>query len=157
MSLYTFDNPVFCVYTIAAALMIAKMMSHSWITVYWMLRMKSGLRLPEDLRKTPLNPDPRPDQLDIHPKVDRWRRIHQNEVENVPLFLAVGFLYVATHPALPIASAIFGAYVLSRFVHFWVVATERTHDARAYTWTVGSLLIYAMAALSLVGALRQLV
>ena len=34
MNLLTFDNPVFRHYAIAAALMILKMMSQGWITVF---------------------------------------------------------------------------------------------------------------------------
>ena len=39
MSLLTFDNPVFRYYAIAAALMIVKMMSQGWITVFRMIRV----------------------------------------------------------------------------------------------------------------------
>ena len=157
MNAFTFDNPVFGVYAIVAALMIAKMMAHSWVTVYWMMRTRSGYRLPEDLRRTALNPEPRTDQLEVHPKVDRWRRIHQNELENVPPFLAVGLLYVATRPGLAAATAILGGYAASRFVHLYVVTTEGTHDARASAWTVGSMLIFVMAGLVIASAIQSLV
>jgi glutathione S-transferase len=156
MSPLTFENPVFAVYAVAAALMVAKTMTHSWITVYRMLKVKGGYRLPEDLRRTPLNPDPRPDQLAPNEYVERSRRIHQNELENVPLFLAIGLLFVCTEPRLALAGALFAGYVVSRLVHFHVVMSQGTHDARAAAWTVGSLIVYAMVVLVIVHSVTRL-
>jgi len=35
--------------------------------------------------------------------------------------------------------------VLSRIGHFYVVLTARSHEERAALWTIGSLVVYAMA------------
>ena len=53
MNLLTFDNPVFRYYAIAAALMIVKMMSQGWITIFRMITVKGGYRYPEDAQRSP--------------------------------------------------------------------------------------------------------
>src|SRR5580704_11132378 len=155
MSLLTFDNPVFGHYAIAAVLMIAKMMSQGWITVFRMIKVKGGYRYQEDAQRSPTNPHPSPEQLLPNEYVERSRRMHGNDVENIPLFLVVGLLYVCTAPSNVNALCVFTIYVLSRFAHFYVVLTARPHEVRALFWTVGSVAIYLMAGAVLWTALRS--
>jgi uncharacterized MAPEG superfamily protein len=145
MSQLTFDNPVFRWYAIAAVIMIVKMMSQAWITVFRMLKVNGGFRYPEDARKGPANPNPRPDQLLPNEYVERSRRMHENDAENIPLFLVAGLLYVCTAPAALAALGLFSVYVISRLAHFYVVLTARSHELRATCWTIGSVIIYFMA------------
>lgn len=84
MSGLSLQNPVFAVYAVAAAIMILKAVSMSWLTVVRMMQAKGGFRSPEDLRKTPLNPTPDPRQLEPNESVERIRRIHMNDLENLP-------------------------------------------------------------------------
>ena len=145
MSLLTFDNPVFGYFAVAAALMIVKMMSQGWITVFRMMKVNGGFRYPEDARQSLTNSHPSPGQLLPNEYVERSRRMHQNDGENIPLFLVAGLLYVCTAPSHAVALGLFSVYVLSRFAHFYVVLTARSHEARAALWTVGSVIIYVMA------------
>ena len=154
MSLLTFDNPVFRYYGVAAALMIVKMMSQGWITVFRMTKVNGGFRYPEDAQQSLSNPHPSAGQLQPQEYVERSRRMHGNDVENVPLFLAAGMLYVCTAPSGAIALGMFASFALSRFAHFYVVLTARSHDLRAALWTVGSVIIYAMAGAVLWAMLR---
>jgi glutathione S-transferase len=144
MSLLTFDNLVFRYYAVAAALMIVKMMSQGWITVFRMIKVNGGFRYPEDAQQSLSNPHPGKEQLLPNEYVERSRRMHGNDVENIPLFLAAGMLYVCTAPGDVTALAMFSVYVLSRFAHFYVVHTARPHEARAAFWTIGSVVIYIM-------------
>jgi len=145
MSLLTFDNPSFRWYAIAATIMIVKMMSQAWITVFRMLKVNGGFRYPEDAQKGPANPDPRPGQLLLNEYVERSRRMQQNDTENIPVFLAAGLIYVCTAPGQLMAAGLFSAYVLSRLVHFYVILTARSHELRAACWTIGSVIIFVMA------------
>jgi glutathione S-transferase len=153
VSLLTFDNPVFRYYAVAAALMILKMMSQGWITVYRMIKVQGGYRYQEDAQRSLANPHPSPEQLLPNEYVERSRRMHGNDVENIPLFLVTGLLYVCAAPSDGLALTVFAAYVLSRFAHFYVVLTARPHELRALLWTVGSVAIYLMAATVLLTAL----
>jgi glutathione S-transferase len=139
------QNPVFATYVISATIMILKAASMSWLTVFRMVRENGGYRSPEDLRKTPLNPNPDPKQLGPNDRVDRIRRIHLNDLENIPFFLVAGFLFVFTEPSLMTAQILFFGYVITRLMHFAAYLSAQTHDLRALFWTPGSLIIFYMA------------
>ena len=100
MDKLSLGNPLFATYAIAASLMILKVVTMAWLTVWRMTREKGGFRSPEDLEKTALNPAPDPSQLLPNERVERVRRIMQNDLENVPFFLVAGFLYILTQPSL---------------------------------------------------------
>ena len=147
------QNPLFATYFIAATLMILKAVSMSWLTVVRMLQENGGFRSPEDLRKTPLNPAPDARQLERNERVERIRRIHQNDLENLPFFLVAGLLYVLTGPTVLMAQLLLYGYVVSRLLHFAAYLSAQTHDLRATLWTVGSLILLFMTVRTLLAAL----
>jgi len=153
MDILNLKNPLFATYAIAASLMILKAVGMSWLTVVRMIQAKGGFRSPEDLRKTPLNPDPDPKQLEPNERVERIRRIHLNDLESLPFFLVAGFLFVLTEPSLLLARVLLYGYVVSRLLHFAAYLTARTHDTRAALWSVGSLIIVYMAGRALLAAI----
>ncbi|GGE40863.1 MAPEG family protein [Actibacterium pelagium] len=145
MALLTIDNPVFVTYAICAALMVLKIMGQGWMTVYRMLKSNSGLASPEDLQRGLINRDPDPSQLEVNDYVDRSRRMHRNDLENIPGFLAVGLLFVVINPALWLAQVLMYGFVLARLAHFLAYASKQTHEVRATFYTVGSLIVIYMA------------
>jgi glutathione S-transferase len=145
METLSLQNPLFATYVVAATIMILKAASMSWLTVLRMTQVNGGFRSPEDLKKTPFNPVPNPEQLLPNETVERVRRIHLNDLENIPFFLVAGFLFVLTEPSLVVAQALFYGYVATRLLHFLAYFTGRTHDTRAALWTPGSLIILYMA------------
>ena len=153
MDKLSLHDPLFATYVVAASLMILKAASMSWLTVARMLQVNGGFRSPEDLKRTPFNANPHPKQLDPNEAVDRIRRIHLNDLENIPFFLAAGFLYVLTAPSLLLAQILLYGYVVTRLLHFVAYLTGRTHDTRAKLWTPGSLILLFMAGRALVAAL----
>lgn len=153
MDKLSLQNPLFSTYLVAASIMILKAASMSWLTVARMMKANGGFRSPEDVKKTPFNPKPDPKQLEPNEAVERIRRIHLNDLENIPFFLAAGFLYVLTEPSLLVARVLFYGYVVSRLLHFAAYLTGRTHDTRAALWTPGSLVILFMAGRTLYVAL----
>lgn len=150
------DNPLLATYVIAATILILKVALMSWLTVARMMQVKGGFRSPEDIRKTPLNPNPDPAQLEKNEAVERIRRIHMNDLENIPLFLVAAFLFLLTEPSLLVARVLFYGYVGTRLLHFVAYFTGRTHDLRATLWTPGSLIILFMAGRTLLAALGVL-
>lgn len=153
MDKLSLHNPLFATYVIAACLMILKAVSMSWLTVVRMIQVKGGYRAPEDLRKTAINPDPRPEQLAPDDRVDRIRRIQLNDLENLPYFLVAGFLFVLAEPSLWLARVLLYGYVLSRLLHFAAYLSARNHETRATFWSVGSLILIFMTCWTLVVAL----
>ena len=49
--------------------------------------------------------------------VERVRRAHQNDLENIPLFMVTGFLYVLANPSVDSAKYHFYGFALSRIFH----------------------------------------
>ena len=145
-------NPIFATYAIAAALMILKAAGMSWLTVARFSLLQTGFRSPEDARKGPLNRNPNPRQILPDERVERLRRIHLNDLENLPFFLAAGFLFVLTTPSLRTAQWLFYGYVVSRMAHFVAYLTAQTHEVRATFWTIGSLILIYMAGRTLLVA-----
>lgn len=139
------NNPVFVTYAISSALLVVKIMGQGWMTVYRMMRVDGGFVSPEDLRKTPLNLNPRPEQLDTDDYVDRSRRMHRNDLENIPGFWMAGFLMVVVSPPLWLAQCLMYGFVAARVAHALAYATKQTHDVRATFYTIGSLIVIFMA------------
>ena len=156
MALLGFDNPVFVAFALSSAVMIVKAVAMSWLTVIRMLWFQSGFRSPEDLRRTLLNPVPDPRQLLPDERIERIRRIQQNDLENLPFFFVAGALYVLTGPPLALAQVLFYGYALSRLLHFAAYFTAQTHDVRASLWTIGSLVIVFMTLAVLVRGMASL-
>jgi glutathione S-transferase len=149
-TLLNLDNPVFYTYVLTACIMILKLMLQPWMTVARMMTVHAGFRSPEDLKKSPLNPEPDETQLAVNEYVDRSRRMNLNDLENIPGFLAAGFLFVLSGPPLLLAQILLWTFVIARTAHFVAYATAQLHDVRATCWTIGSLTVIVMAAYTLV-------
>jgi uncharacterized membrane protein YecN with MAPEG domain len=147
------ENPVFATYVIAATLMIIKMMGQGWITVARMMKIGGGFLNPEDANQGMTNPNPRPGQLDADDYVERSRRMHRNDTENIPVFLIAGLLFVMTQPPLWIAQVVLFGYVASRLAHFWAYSTAKSHELRATFFSIGSLIVIGMAVYTLIYAI----
>lgn len=146
MDLLSLENPVFEVYVVAAALAVLKLMSQGWMTVYRMLKVNSGWASPEDLRPGLINRSPHEDQLKVNEYVDRSRRMHRNDLENIPGFLIAGLLFVVVNPSLLLAQVLMYGFVLARLAHFAAYASKQSHEIRATFYTIGSLIVIYMAA-----------
>lgn len=144
-SLLSFDNPVFAAYAGAAALTVLKVMGQGWMTVFRMMRAGAGLASPEDLRPGPLNRNPDPAQLAPNDYVERSRRMHRNDLENIPAFWIAGLLLVLADPPFWVASILFGGFVVARAAHAAAYLTAQPHEVRATFYTLGSLIVIGMA------------
>ncbi|XP_050503337.1 microsomal glutathione S-transferase 1-like isoform X2 [Diabrotica virgifera virgifera] len=52
-----------------------------------------------------------------HEAVDRNRRAHLNDLENIPFFIIISFLYLLTDPSVGSTKLIIRIYVLSRILY----------------------------------------
>jgi glutathione S-transferase len=153
MTVWSMENPVFVTYMIAAAIMILKIMGQGWMTVFRMLKSDSGLVSPEDLQTGLINRNPRPEQLEINDYVDRSRRMHRNDLENIPAFLACGLLFVAASPSYLLANILMYSFVGARLIHAVAYATKQSHEVRATLYTIGSVVVIIMALYVLAAAI----
>lgn len=152
MTAFTMENPVFATYMIAASIMVLKIMGQGWMTVYRMLKIDAGLASPEDLRPGLINRNPRPEQLEVNDYVDRSRRMHRNDLENIPAFLVCGLLFVAAGPSLLLAQILMYGFAAARLAHTVAYATKQSHEVRATLYTIGSLAVIVMALYALAAA-----
>lgn len=156
MTALTMENPVFVSYMIAAAIMVIKIMGQGWMTVYRMLKSNSGLASPEDLQAGLINKSPDPTQLDLNDYVDRSRRMHRNDLENIPAFLAIGLLFVITGPSYMFANIMMFGFVGARLVHALAYATAQSHEIRATLYTIASVIVMIMAVEVILAGVAQL-
>lgn len=156
MNALTIENPVFATYAIAAAIMVLKIMGQGWMTVYRMMRSDSGLASPEDLRVGLINKNPRAEQLEVNDYVDRSRRMHRNDLENIPAFLAAGLLFVAVGPSVLQAQILMYGFIAARLLHAIAYATKQSHEVRATFYSIGSLIVIYMALYTLVAVASRL-
>ena len=148
--LLSLQNPVFYTYLLVACIMLLKLMLQPWVTVYRMIKVNAGFRSPEDMKKSPVNPNPNPGQLEVNEYVDRSRRVNLNDLESIPGFLVAGFLFVLVNPPLLLAQILFWVYVAARALHFIAYWTAQLHDVRATFWTFSSLSVLVMVGFILV-------
>ncbi|XP_066291822.1 microsomal glutathione S-transferase 1-like isoform X1 [Branchiostoma lanceolatum] len=107
----SFENPVFAAYAAYASLVTLKM----FFVVGYTARTRWRVMVfanPEDVKGN----KGAVARLD-HPDVERVRRLHRNDLENIPAFLAVGLLYVLTGPSPGVALWHFRVFTAARCLH----------------------------------------
>ena len=95
------------------------------------------------------NKNPHPAQLEVNDYVDRSRRMHRNDLENIPAFLACGILFVVAGPSLILAKILMYGFVAARPAHAPAYATKQSHELRATLYTIGSFVVIVMAVYAL--------
>ena len=87
------------------------------------------------------------------PDIERIRRAHQNDLENILPFFVVGFFFALTHPPLLAAEIFFIGFALARILHsVFYIRSMQPH--RTIAFTAGSLLGGVMLVWTLVVLLR---
>ncbi|XP_054730219.1 microsomal glutathione S-transferase 1-like [Anastrepha obliqua] len=113
--LLTLENEVFTAYLFWSAILVLKMLFMSLLTGFTRFRTQTFVN-PEDVISKKLKV-----KFD-DPDVERVRRAHRNDLENILPFLAIGFLYVLINPNNGLAINLFRAVGISRIVHTIVYA-----------------------------------
>jgi glutathione S-transferase len=137
--LFTLSNPVFSHYAFYGAVVIFKMMAMSFLTGVKRFS-KGAFANPEDLK-----PGSKKGVVLNDPDVERVRRNHLNDLENIPAFLFLGFLYVATEPSVATALWHFRIFAISRFLHTLAYQLPLPQPSRALTFAVGVAVCISMA------------
>lgn len=104
------SQPAVHAYAIVAAVLVLKMALTGTLT--GLSRVVKGVYLtPEDYKfagKTPAQDDE---------FIERTRRIHRNDLENILPFLAIGFIFSLTGVSVTAASWLFGIFAVVRVLH----------------------------------------
>jgi len=128
--------PAVRLFGIVSLLLVVKMIAVGFATSTLRIRRKV-YSTPEDYvlnRVTPKGPDE---------GVERIRRAHQNDLENILPFFVVGFLYALTTPSLLGARVYFIGFLATRVLHsVFYIRSLQPH--RTIAFTAGTLLLVGM-------------
>ncbi|XP_069120521.1 microsomal glutathione S-transferase 1-like [Argopecten irradians] len=133
----TFDNPVFAQFAFYGTVCVLKTMAMSMITIYQRLTRQVVANMEDRLvkgQKTVFN--------DV--VVERTRRCHQNDIENVFPFILVGGLYVLTGPDPWWAAFHFRLFTGCRLFHTIAYLFAIPQPARASMFGIGWFTIISM-------------
>ncbi|KAL7641937.1 UNVERIFIED_CONTAM: hypothetical protein RMT77_007811 [Armadillidium vulgare] len=106
----TYTEPLFANYAFYVALITLKLISMSALTsVVRLINMTFANEEDAAVFNKRINLK--------DPLVERIRRAHLNDLENIPAFWIIGFLYTLSYPNVFIATMCFRVYTVSRFIH----------------------------------------
>jgi glutathione S-transferase len=142
--LYTLSNPVFAGLAYYAAVLVLKMLAIALLTTA--MRMIKGVwPNPEDLSAF-IKADGKDKRVILdNTGVERVRRNHLNDLENIPAFLFLALLYVSTQPSPWAALLHFRLFAGSRILHTLVYQLAVPQPARALCFFVGVGVCVSMA------------
>ncbi|XP_065083913.1 microsomal glutathione S-transferase 1-like [Ochlerotatus camptorhynchus] len=125
------NEDVYRAYVFWSSVLVVKMLVMSILTGMQRFRKKAFVN-PEDIATQP--------KLKIKtddPDVERVRRAHLNDLENILPFFVIGFFYILSNPNPFIAVNLFRAVAVSRIAHTLVYAVVVIpQPARAIAWLI---------------------
>ncbi|XP_071773372.1 microsomal glutathione S-transferase 1-like [Centroberyx gerrardi] len=136
------DSEVFLAFSTYTTIVILKMMLMAPMTAYFRLTRKVFANL-EDTRLVSSTEDKK--MIRVDPDVERVRRCHQNDLENIIPFVVVGLLYALTGPDLSTALLHFRVFAGSRICHTIAYVTPLPQPSRGLSWMVGMGITFSMA------------
>ncbi|XP_076014735.1 prostaglandin E synthase [Genypterus blacodes] len=132
-------NEVFSCFVFYGVLLVMKMYVIAIVTGQVRLRKKAFAN-PEDAM--------RHGGLQYHredPYVERCRRAHLNDMENIFPFLLLGAIYSLIGPSLPVARLHFLAFSVARVLHSVAYLFALRAPARSLAYIVGQIPCFSMA------------
>ena len=136
-------DPTMRLFAVCAAILVLKMLLTANLTGI----LRTSRRVfasPEDYRFFGAEPAARPDE-----QIERIRRAHRNDLENILPFLVIGFLYVLTGPSYTVAWWLFVLFTVARVLHT-AVYIAGLQPWRTVCFGIGSVALYAMALIVIV-------
>ncbi|XP_025199155.1 microsomal glutathione S-transferase 1-like [Melanaphis sacchari] len=126
------DEGLFRTYVFYTAVLVLKVLAMAPLTAKQRFR-KMIFANPEDAK---MNSKSKVKYDD--PDIERVRRAHLNDLENIPFFIIVCFGYLLTNPDLHIATNLIRLFVASRIIHTIVYAViVIPQPARGLSWFIG--------------------
>ncbi|ENN70829.1 microsomal glutathione S-transferase 1 [Dendroctonus ponderosae] len=136
------EQPVFRTYLFYVAVLSLKLLAMSILTAVQRFKNKAFAN-PEDA-------EPRKLKVKVNESVERVRRAHLNDLENIPVFIIVAFAYLTTNPSVFLALTLIRLFTVARLIHTLVYAVVVVpQPARALSWFTGYSITIYMAVKSL--------
>ncbi|XP_076812381.1 microsomal glutathione S-transferase 1-like [Clavelina lepadiformis] len=142
--LYTLENNVFAGFVFYTVLLLMKMLLMTVLTTT-KRQIHKAFHSPEDTSRAGTNPEARKKSLLPNENVERVRRCHRNDMENIYLFIFLSLLYIATDPPYAMAIWYFRVYTVSRFLHMLVYLNGIGQPFRGLTFAAGYVTCWILA------------
>ncbi|XP_060924254.1 microsomal glutathione S-transferase 1-like [Limanda limanda] len=136
------ENEVFRAFTTYAAIVIVKMMLMGPLTGYFRFS-RGAFSNEEDVGRK--SAEEKKKQLRTHPDVERVRRCHLNDLENIVPFVVIGLLWALTAPELSCALLHFRIFAGARIFHTVAYVCALPQPSRGLSWMLGMLVTFSMA------------
>ncbi len=138
-----FASPAFRLFGITYLVLVLKMVAVGFYTSSVRIRRKV-FATPEDYEFQGMAAAAGPD-----PDVERARRAHLNDLENILPYFGVGLLYAFTNPTLVAASIFYIGYMVARILHsvFYLTSLQ---PHRTIAFVVALLLMFIMLVRTLI-------
>ncbi|XP_078502371.1 prostaglandin E synthase isoform X2 [Lissotriton helveticus] len=141
------ENRVFCCFAFYGAALVLKMYLLAVLTGQLRLRRKAFLNPEDAMRHGGL------EFVREDPEVERTRRCHHNDMENIYPFLFLGAVYSLLEPNLTVARIHFLVFFVARMFHTvaYLLAFKAPMRSASYTiaqvpcFSMGLQILYAMA------------
>ncbi|XP_065363096.1 microsomal glutathione S-transferase 1 isoform X2 [Calliphora vicina] len=139
-SMLNLDNPVFCCFLFWTSVLVIKMLLMSLLTALQRFRFKIFANQ-EDLVFHNV-------ELQFHePHVERARRAHRNDMENILPYFTMALIYICTDPSPAIARNLFPVASIGRIIHTLVYAFYPVpQPSRVISWGLMFVITLYMAA-----------
>ncbi|KAM9845524.1 microsomal glutathione S-transferase 1-like [Aulostomus maculatus] len=136
------DSEILSAFSTHATIIILKMMLMAPVTTYFRLTRKAFANL-EDTKLVSSREDKK--LICVDPDVERVRRCHQNDLENIIPFVLVGLIYALTGPPLSSALLHFRLFTASRICHTVTYLGAFPQPCRALCFLLGVAVTFSMA------------
>jgi uncharacterized MAPEG superfamily protein len=133
-----FSNAAFHSYAVCSAILAIKMLLTGNYTTYARMSNKAYVN-PEDAKQLGGKYDEHE-----HPAVAHALRIQRNDLENIPLFFAIGLIFVLDGASPNASAAYCWTFTIARLAH-WIAYLNHLQPWRAILYFVGYLAILGMA------------
>nr|ALS04574.1 microsomal glutathione s-transferase [Pseudodiaptomus poplesia] len=128
------DKELFETYAFYSGVLVVKVLVMSFLTARQRFK-KNNFISPEDgAKRSGVKIG-----VGIDDDVERVRRAHQNDLENIFPFLFLAFLYIFTNPSLATATLVFRIFTGARIMHTIVYLLCIPQPSRALAFMVATL------------------
>ncbi|XP_030005301.1 microsomal glutathione S-transferase 1.2 [Sphaeramia orbicularis] len=138
------EDQVLMAFTTYAAIVLVKMLVMGPLTGFYRFRRGSFVN-EEDVSVRARTEEEKKKLLRVHPDVERVRRCHQNDLENIIPFVLIGLLYSLTGPELSTALLHFRLFAGARIFHTICYVGALPQPSRALCWILGLVVTFSMA------------
>ncbi|XP_072327831.1 microsomal glutathione S-transferase 1-like [Scyliorhinus torazame] len=139
------DSEVFLAYSTYSTIVLLKMLLMGPLTGYFRVTRKAFITAEDATAHGAKDEETTKKYMRTDPYVERVRRCHQNDLENIVPFVGIGVLYALTGPDLSTALLHFRIFAGARIFHSIAYLLPLPQPSRGLSWLVGLGVTFSMA------------